>query len=359
MKNNKKLKITRQGFILGILFWLLWSLLFGGILKISEDLAYGLAFFSSLLAYAPLALLSMWIYYFCGIYSSEKRSRFVFFAVHILMSFFVSAVWIIFDYGFHYLLWGDAVFVYKPFKQVGIFSFIQGVMMYGVLAGIFYSLFYQKKMREKELLTALLQAETRQAELRALKSQVNPHFLFNTLNTIFALMDSDIQKAKSTVTELSDLLRYSMAGFYQEMVPLRDEVNMVKRYLNIEKQRFSERLAVLYDIDESLMEQKVPPMLLQPFIENAVKHGITRSKAGGKLVLSICREDQGLKITIKNTGASPVQKRIQLEKNGIGLTNVRKRLELVYDDQFSMHTAPGPGADFVVTIRLPFSIEKK
>ncbi len=358
MKNKPKFKITPKGLRLGVLFWVLWSLLFGFILMYSEGLAFVPAFFSALSAFAPLALLSIWIYYFCHIFSSEKFPRILFFLVHILMAFFVSALWLTLDYSIHFLIWGDAVFVYKPLKTVGIFSFLQGAIIYGVLAGIFYSLFYQKKMREKELFTAVLQAETRQAELKALKSQINPHFLFNTLNTIFALIDSDAKKAKKTVTELSDLLRYSMAGFYHETVPLREEVNMVTRYLNIEKRRFSERLSVVYNIDDRLMDQNVPPMMLQPLIENAVKHGITPLKTGGTVILSVRRQDDHLEIIVENNGKSPATQDVEIKKNGIGLSNVRKRLQLVYDDRFSMHTQAGAETGFIVTIILPVGKER-
>lgn len=352
MKNRQKIKITRRGVALGSLLWVLWSMLFGSILVISENLSYLIAVFSSMLAYAPLALLSIWIYYFCHVYSSDKN-KVLFFTVHLVMGLLVSAVWLTLDYGIHYLIWKEAVFVYKPIKQVGVFSFVQGVFIYGVLAGIFYSIIYQKKIREKEVMSAELQAETRQAELRALKSQVNPHFLFNTLNTIFALMDTDVQKAKQTVTELSDMLRYSMAGFYHESVTLREEVDMTKRYLNIEKQRFADRLSVHYDIDEQLMNQTVPPMLLQPLIENAVKHGITPFKKGGMIYLSIRRQNGLLQITVKDTGKGTVNNDAQIKKNGIGLKNLRKRLELLYDDQFSLQVEPRINSGFIATVKLP------
>lgn len=353
MNNRPEFKVTRQGFGIGVLFWLLYSLLFGVILTFADKLPFVMACFTSLTSYLPLALLSIWIYYFCRIFTHDDRSRILFFVGHLFMAVFVSALWVCLDYGIHYLIWGESIFIYKPIVEVGLYSFIMGVILYGVMAGVFYVMFYQQRIKEKEVKTARLESETRQAELKALKSQVNPHFLFNTLNTIYALMDSDVNKAKKTVTELSDLLRYSMASFYKERVPLQDEIEMVKQYLDIEKARFAERLAVQYNIQKDIMDHNVPPMILQPLVENAIKHGIAPLKEGGMISLSMQSQNERLQIIIEDTGKGAAKNGSTVEKNGIGLKNLKKRLEFVYGDDFILNAEPKEKSGFVVRLEIP------
>ncbi len=316
-------------------------------------MSFLLALWIALAVYLPLFLMMIPLRILPFAIPFDQWARIPFFLVHTGLSFFTSFVWMVFYYCIQYLLFGDAVFEYIPILKVGLFMYIQGLIFYGVFTGVFYSVQFQAELREKAVKTAKLEALSRQAEIKALKSQVNPHFLFNTLNTIYALMDSNVSQAKKTVTELSDLLRYSMAGFYREYVPLKEELDMVKRYLDIEKSRFGERLTVQYQVENDTLNHPVPPMLLQPLVENAIKHGIGPLKEGGTVILSVQREDNTLHFIVEDTGRGDKAEENSVEKNGIGLQNLKQRLSHLYGDEYLFHAGSKEDGGFLVEVWLP------
>lgn len=173
-----------------------------------------------------------------------------------------------------------------------------------------------------------LQAAVKENAYQNLKNQLNPHFLFNSLNSIRTLVDADPKLAKSAITQLSGLLRSSLNTGNKKTVSLHDELETVKHYLAIETIRFDERLQWNFEIADNTLECQVPPMMLQTLIENAVKHGISKTKNGGQILLQAQRENNLLKLTLLNTG--------RYEPNpthvGVGIENTVKRLHILYDD---------------------------
>ncbi|WP_040253433.1 sensor histidine kinase [Psychroserpens mesophilus] len=183
----------------------------------------------------------------------------------------------------------------------------------------------QKKLKlEGELRTAALKSE-----LSAIKAQLNPHFLYNIFNTISASVPAENEKTRHLIAELSDLFRYQLKASQTEKVTLREELDFVKKYLALEKERFQERLTVHVDVDESILNEMIPPMLLQPLVENSIKHGLASLVEGGSITIRIQKKNNQLAFEISDTGVGVKDKKKVFEK-GIGLTNTKLRLEKMY-----------------------------
>lgn len=169
--------------------------------------------------------------------------------------------------------------------------------------------------------------EAKQAQLAALESQVNPHFLFNSLNSLRALISEEPRRAIDMVTQLSELLRYSLQSGRRETVTLAEELAVVRHYLNIEKTRFESRLRVEIHVADEAQAASIPPMLLQTLVENAIKHGIAQRTEGGEVAVDARLVQGALRVDVTNTG------RLQSSEGGLGLRNARERLRLLYGEK--------------------------
>jgi two-component system, LytTR family, sensor kinase len=193
---------------------------------------------------------------------------------------------------------------------------------------IYYTYHYVERNRKQEVDTLKLQSLVKELELKTIKAHINPHFIFNSLNSIRALVDENPQRARRAITELSNILRSSMQAEKMETVPLENELNIVKDYLALEKMRFEERLIVEMDIDEDTLDQPVPPMMLQTLVENAIKHGISKQVSGGTIKVISDFVGDHHELVVQNTG--------QLNGNGIngstgfGVKSTQDRLNLLY-----------------------------
>jgi hypothetical protein len=201
--------------------------------------------------------------------------------------------------------------------------------------------------RRRERIALELSVLAREAQLNALRAQLNPHFLFNCLNSLRALILQDPARAVSMVTALGELLRYALASDRRQLVPLSEELAIVKQYLDLEKIRFEERLTVERAVDAAALQVNVPPMLLQTLVDNAVKHGIATLPDGGLVRITACVDAVHLDLAVTNTGAvrpgSPP---------GFGLRSAAERLRLLYHDRASL-TLSSEGNATVATLRLP------
>jgi signal transduction histidine kinase len=202
------------------------------------------------------------------------------------------------------------------------------VLQFGILHAYEYYQEHQKKL--------LVEGELRQAalksELAAIKAQLNPHFLYNVFNTINASVPPESEHTRDLIGQLSDLFRYQLQASQQETVPLREELEFVKKYLALEKARFEDRLQVQVEVSPELLDEPIPPMLLQPLVENSVKHGIASLIDGGKISIKIFKSDDKLRFEIADTGVG-VKDKNNLFGKGVGLTNTRMRLQKMYQSQ--------------------------
>lgn len=216
---------------------------------------------------------------------------------------------------------------------------------------IYYFYHYISKIRKQEIDTLRLEALVKELELKTIKSHINPHFIFNALNSIRALIDEDPSRARTAVTELSNILRSSMKAEKQETVPLERELSIVKDYLALEHIRFEDRLQVEYEIDEDTLSQPVPPMMLQTLVENAIKHGISKQVNGGMVRIISDFVNNHHELVVQNTG------RLQKEHNpqegyGFGLMSTQNRLGLLFGEQsgFSIREVNGNMVEAKVSI---------
>ena len=211
------------------------------------------------------------------------------------------------------------------------------VLMIWVL--IYYLYHYFQRNKKREIDTLKLESLVKELELKTIKAHINPHFIFNSLNSIRALVDEDPQRARSAITELSNILRSSLQVEKMETVPLKQELDIVKDYLALEQMRFEERLKVDFDIDEDTLQQPIPPMMLQTLAENAIKHGISQQVSGGRIVITSDFVDDRHEITVRNTGLLNGHAGMQ----GFGIKSTIDRLKLLYgaDASFEIKDVPG------------------
>ena len=231
------------------------------------------------------------------------------------------------------------------------------LLVYGAVIGICYALDYYRKYREREFLASRLEAQLAQAQLEALRMQLHPHFLFNTLNSIVGLVrDQKNQAAVNMLVGLSDLLRHTLDHSAKQEVELRDELNFIKLYLSIQEMRFSDRLQTRFDIDPETTKALVPNLILQPLAENALRHGFGRSVDSGLVGISSAVEDGHLRLTVFDNGAGLPDDWQLKGSAGIGLANTAARLQQLYDDnhQFDIRNRDGGGVEVVIV--MPFRV---
>lgn len=214
----------------------------------------------------------------------------------------------------------------RPMRM--LFSSINAFWILLIWNFIYFLYHYVERNRQQQLDTLKLEAMVKSLELKTIKAHINPHFIFNALNSIRALVDENPVRARRAITELSNLLRSSMKIEKEETVPLSQELAIVKDYLALEQMRFEERLQVKMEIDDNTLDQPVPPMMLQTLVENAIKHGISRQMYGGEILVSCKMVEGELKIDIVNTGQLLPDNGLA---EGFGIKSTQERLKLLYN----------------------------
>ncbi len=221
---------------------------------------------------------------------------------------------------------------------------------FGVVLG-FHLWQYARQARERALNETRLEARLASAELQILKMQLQPHFLFNTLNTIYNLIPLNTHEAQGMISRLGNLLRFSLDHVATETVTLREELDFLMEYVKIEKVRFEERLQVERDAPFNTLQAEVPNMILQPLVENAIRHGIGKKASGGTIRIAARRNNGRLSITVIDDGEPPAESSRQTP--GIGLANTRARLTKLYGQDFSFNLQPS-GQGTMVSLEIPF-----
>jgi LytS/YehU family sensor histidine kinase len=204
----------------------------------------------------------------------------------------------------------------------------------------------QQLVRQHEL-----RESTSRAHIRALQAQIRPHFLFNTLNVLSNLIHTDPRKAEDLTEELATVFRYTLDATRTEWVPLEDELRFITSYLRIEKARFEERLGYLIDLEPQSRNVRIPPMILQPLVENAVRHGIASKIEGGTVRLIAKSTGGRLVLVVEDSGSG--MKTESADHQGVGLKNVRDRLTYIYRDQAMLRLSPVEPTGTRVTVTLP------
>lgn len=215
------------------------------------------------------------------------------------------------------------------------------ILFYFIQFGVFHAMeYHQQKLEEKNRNALLLQAKTKM-ELQALKAQLNPHFLYNVFNTINASIPKELESTREMIGELSDLFRFHLEASRKDRIKLKQELDFIRKYLNLEAARFGDRLKWDFDVDPELYDCQIPPLLMHPLVENAVKHGIGPCIKGGKLWVKIGRHKNRLLFEIGDNGAGVDI--FKLGTSGTGLANTRERLFKGHNEKLEIESFPQKG----------------
>lgn len=225
------------------------------------------------------------------------------------------------------------------------------------LIGMAHAGVFHRRYREREQQATLLETRLNQARLRALQAQFQPHFLFNTLNGIATLLRRDPLTAGEMLQSLSELLRIALSSSDRQEIPLREELDFLGRYLAIQRMRFGDRLQISEAVEAAAMDCLMPALLLQPLVENAIRHGFEPSGQPGKLRIAAARDGEWLSLTVEDDGVGLTAGDQGREGSGVGLANVRERLATLYGGAHEFRIAERPEGGVVVGIRLPAKTE--
>ena len=225
-------------------------------------------------------------------------------------------------------------------------------LFYCIQFGVLHAFEYYTDNLEQQKIQSELRELSLKSELSALKSQLNPHFLYNVFNTINASVPKELEKTREMIATLADMFRYQLQASQTDYVTIRDEINFVKQYLELEKARFEDRLQIQIDIPNDILEHQIPPMIIQPLVENAVKHGISSLLEGGTILIEIKKVNNQLRCTIADTGVGITDKNAVFGK-GIGLTNIKLILEKTYNSALDLsdNVPKGLKIDFEIPIK--------
>jgi len=227
------------------------------------------------------------------------------------------------------------------------------IIVYFVIVILQHAIMYYRQVKEKEIRESQLQTQLAQAQMQALKMQLQPHFLFNTLNAIVTLIHKDPELAEEMIVRLSNFLRLTLEASGKQTVSLKEELSFVNAYLDIERVRFEERMEYKENVPAELLDADVPVLLLQPIVENVVKHSLSKYSSANLLEVSAQQSNSTLIISVKDNGAPAEIVKNFSEKEGVGLANTRNRLRTLYGTSFSLTVSPNVPRGCAVAVSFP------
>ena len=224
-------------------------------------------------------------------------------------------------------------------QKSALLNFDWEMMTYWAIVGLSHAVLYYRESKDRALRTAQLETRLVEAQLKTLQQQLHPHFLFNTLHAISALMHRDVEAADRTLMRLSDLLRLTLENLGQQEIPLQAELDFLAKYLQIEQTRFADRLVVRFDVQPETLDTLVPNLILQPLVENAIKHGVAKKTGPGHIDISARREGDKLRMEVRDDGVGLSENALTALQKGIGVSTTRARLQHLFgaDCRFEFH----------------------
>jgi two-component sensor histidine kinase len=231
------------------------------------------------------------------------------------------------------------------------------VPIYWAIVCVTWVISYYQQLRERERRTLELEARLTQANLQTLKTQLQPHFLFNTLNAIASLVRRKPAAAEDMIGSLSEFLRMNLDATQQHEVPLRREIEFLDLYVEIQRTRFGERLQIRKAIDPAALDVAVPTLILQPLVENSVRHGIEPRETGGMILIRASRHESSLRLEVRDDGEGLKGGQLAAIREGVGLSNTKARLQELYGDAHRFQITPNADGGLTVTVELPWLAE--
>ena len=324
----------------------------------SPHSSHSQALLDAVLNVLPVALLGVAVFWVASRLRWPSRHPIRFAVAHLFGAVSFALLWwasvqtlmslqtLIVTHRWRYSLWGIYAAQWQAFS---------GLMVYGTLIGFSYMVQAQERARLEERLRMEAEALRIRSDLSALRSQLNPHFLFNTLNSVIALVGTDSLKAEQALLSLSSMLRYALSShseIEEAEVTFEEELRFTEAYLSLEKLRLGDRLRIERSIDPATLLLELPSLTLQPLVENAIKHSISKRPTGGTLAIRASARHGDLNIEIWDDGEGVSSENIA-KSSGLGLKTVRRRVELYYESLGSMTVSSTPEAGTTVSLRLP------
>jgi sensor histidine kinase YesM len=297
-----------------------------------------------------LALLAIALWYNIRYSKNQDKLNFAAFFNYLGMIAIFSLIWVSVSYNICFDIFAKNPIYIEFLKRSLPWRFLISFFLFSNAATMYLMLLYYDNLKEKQKSEVSLLEKVKESELNMLKSQINPHFLFNSLNSISSLTMSDPDKAQSMVIKLSDYLRYSISNNESRLQDFKSELDNIKRYLEIETVRFGEKLKFDFNIDPQCLKAKIPVMLMQPLYENAVKHGVYESSMPINIQTNAHLSGNLLLIQISNNFENPIS--VKKKGAGIGLRNIRERLQLIFASDSLMNVVSDNGI-FTVKLAIP------
>ncbi len=311
-------------------------------------LPVSVAFCDGLIFGGVLGILGMAVWYVVRYNDPEKSNPVQMLSSHVAASIVFTALWLITSGILVKTLINNPGYTLYLNSQISG-RILSGLLFYALFVSVFYIYVYSQHNREKQLKEAEWRHQLRKAQLNALKSQINPHFLFNSLNSIASLTLTNPEKAREMVITLSDFMRYSLRNHQDDLVPLEVELKNIGLYLQIEKIRFGNNLVYRFDIDDECVHHLIPNLILQPIFENAIKYGVYETSKPVEILLEARKIGDRMEIRIINDFDPDAVTR---KGEGVGLTNINDRLRLIYGSS-RLLTADMGDTQFKVTLFIP------
>ncbi|HJR52895.1 MAG TPA: histidine kinase [Gemmatimonadota bacterium] len=346
-----------RAWLLYALAWVPIAVLYAAAL--AQEMPPGRAVQGAIVSVAVAALLGVGVWHLSDRVPWRSDRALGFLAFHVLLGIGFVGLWIAAVYA---RLWvvGGVDLVRLVAVEEGGWTAVVGFWIYGLLVGGSHAVRAERRARiereaaaRSEALASRAEAERARVELHALRSRLQPHFLFNTLHGIRALVLRDPAKAADAIETLGGLLRFilDLEGRESDLVSVREELEFTRAYVELERNRLGDRLAVEESIDEDALDARIPALTLQPLIENAIRHGIAPRARGGTVRIAVRRSGAALEVVVEDDGIGPAEGAI--ESAGIGLRTVRNRIETRYDGAGRFSFSGSPGHGFRVALGFP------
>jgi sensor histidine kinase YesM len=346
----------------GLSLWALWSLIglafasqfYLSSSSLGRSITWGEAISNSLGDWYVYGVLSLPILWLARRFPPERGSRWVTAGIHVGAALVFSLIYVVLRAlvgEVNSSLVGESASFGEIFRPLFVHTFPFNLLIYGIIVSASHALDYYRKYHERTIQALELEKHLTEARLQALLHQLKPHFLFNTLNGIASLMHTDVEAADRMLVRLSELLRLTMSHTGAPRTALRDEISFVERYLDIEMIRFRDRLTVAIAIDDDALDAQVPSLILQPIVENAIRHGIEPHARPGRIELRGAREGGFLVLTVSDNGKGVPPGGPSRE--GIGLANTRARLAELYGERHGFELINRTEGGLCVRLAIP------
>lgn len=275
--------------------------------------------------------------------------------VHVPASVAMALVQVLVRIGAFWMFWRADITTAHTFggylQREFVFNFYFAQLTYWVILAVLRGVDSRRHLRDERVRNAHLETQLAQSQLHALRMQLQPHFLFNTLNAISALVPAEPRRARRMISRLGDLLRLTLEERHSSLVPLSHELEVVRRYLEIQQERFGDRLETRFEVADNTLHAAVPGMILQPLVENALRHGLLAKATRGNLSIRVHREGEHLRVWVEDDGVGlPDGGAV----DGVGLGTTRERLRMLFEDLASLHLQVREEGGTRVELRMPF-----